>query len=200
MRKGIFRIFTPLEIKSAFNKRLYIWKIAISQDRLFKVTHIGFLTGLVLCLVLFLCLNLYAFDFFQSRTENKTALDFTLQDLSGRNISLSDFSDKAIVLFFWFTSCPACRGELLNFNKEYENLQSSGIELLAIDIGESKARVERFVNLYSLQYPILLDYDGSVAYKYGVMGVPTIILISKQGNIVSVSHSLPNNYKKLLLK
>ena len=73
-------------------------------------------------------------------------------------------------------------------------------ELFAIDVGESKARVQSFVKQKSIQYPILLDQDSSVAQKYGIIGVPTIILISRQGEVVSVAHALPDNYKKLLLE
>lgn len=153
---------------------------------------------LSLCLVLSFCFNLNAFDYFQPKSQNETASDFTLQDLSGNNASLSDFYEQSVVLFFWTTWCPHCRRALSNFNNEYENLKSEGIELLAIDIGESEARVENFIKKYSIQYPILLDYNSDVAQKYGVMGVPTVILINKEGSVVSVSHTFPTNYKSLL--
>lgn len=153
----------------------------------------------VLCLVLFLCSNLYAIELFQLRTQEATVSDFTLKDLSGNDVSLSDFKDKAVILFFWTTWCPHCRKEITNFINKYEDLKSADIELLAIDIGESKARVESFLSRYSIKFPLLLDVDSKVAYKYRVVGVPTIILISKEGNIVSLSHTLPDNYQDLLL-
>lgn len=155
---------------------------------------------LTLCLILFLCPNLYALSLVRAEPRNIDVSDFTLQTLSGNSVSLSDFNDQAVILFFWTTWCPHCRREMSNFNDKYGDLKSSGIELLAIDIGESKARVESFTNRYSIEYPILLDLDSSIAYKYGVMGVPTIILISKQGNIVSVSYTFPDDYEKLLLE
>lgn len=153
---------------------------------------------LVLLIVSFLCVDVYALDFFQLKPKDVKVSDFTLQNLEGESISLSDFNDKAVILFFWTTWCPHCRRELINFNREYEELKASNIELLAIDIGESKAKVKSFVSKNSLKYPILLDADNRVAYKYDVVGVPTIILISKQREIVSVLHSLPSNYKDLL--
>ncbi|MFC1708926.1 peroxiredoxin family protein [Candidatus Omnitrophota bacterium] len=155
---------------------------------------------LILALGLLLCSKSYALDFFQSNSKNMVVSDFTLQDLSGNSVSLSDFKDKGVILFFWTTWCPHCLRELTNFNEEYEDLKSSGIELLAIDIGESKRRVESFVNRHSIGFPILLDPNSSVAREYNVVGVPTIILISKQGDIVSVSHALPSDYKKLILE
>ncbi len=153
-----------------------------------------------LFLVLGLCFNLYALDLFQPDYKDAVASDFTLQDLSGNSVSLSDFKDKPIILFFWTTWCPNCRREIFRLNQEYKSLRSEGVELLAIDIGESKSRIESFTKNYSIEYPVFLDSDSSVAYKYGILGVPTIILINKEGNIASVSHTFPEDYKKLLVE
>lgn len=155
-------------------------------------------TIFVLCAVLFLCNNLYALDLFQVKPKNTVVSDFTLWDLSGNSVSLSNYKDKAIILFFWTTWCPHCRTQLSNFIGKYDSLKSANIELLAIDIGESKERIRSFLSKYSIKFPILLDLDSEVAYKYGVVGVPTIILISKKGDIVSTSYSLPDNYQSLL--
>ncbi len=151
-----------------------------------------------LCFVMLSCFNLYALDLFQPRYENQAAQEFTLKDLSDKDVSLSDFSGRSVILFFWTTWCPYCRKELAVLNEQYKDMVASNIELLAIDVSESKARIESFIKKYSIQFPILLDTDGSVSYKYGVMGVPTIVLISKQGKIASVSNDLPSNYKELL--
>lgn len=154
---------------------------------------------IALCLVLFLCGSLFAMESVQPKTKETTLSGFVLEDLSGNNVSLSDFEEKPIILFFWTTWCPHCRNQITNFNNKYEDLKSAGIELLAIDIGESKARVQSFLGRYSIKFPVLLDVDSKVAYKYRVVGVPTIILISKEGNIVLFSHTLPDNYQDLLL-
>jgi peroxiredoxin len=156
---------------------------------------------IVLCLALSSCFELYAFDFFQPKTSvNQAAPDFTLQDLAGKSVTLSGFQGKGVILFFWATWCPYCRKEISALNGEYQNMLASDIKLLAVDIGESKERVENFMKKYSINYPMLLDSDSSVATKYGVVGVPTIVLISKEGKILSVSNDLPSNYKELLLR
>lgn len=152
----------------------------------------------VLCLVL--CFNFSACSFSQESYENNKAADFTLQELSGKNISLGDFKGKGVILFFWATWCPHCRNALLVLDSEYKNMASADIKLLAIDIGEPKAVVENFKQKYSIKYPILLDSSGSVAHEYGVLGVPTFVVISQKGTIVSFSNSLPDNYKELVLK
>lgn len=126
------------------------------------------------------------------------APDFSLESLSGEQISLSSFKGKGVILFFWATWCPHCRSALGELNTEYANIKNSNIEVLAIDIDESKARVENFIKKYSLGYPVLLDVGGEVSSQYNVVGIPSFILISKDGKIVKISHSIPSNYKDLL--
>ena len=154
----------------------------------------------ILCLVLFLCFDSYAFNLMENKHEGETAPDFTLEDLSRKEISLSDYEGKSVILFFWTTWCPHCRRTLIIFNTEYKNMQALDIELLAINIKESKELVENYIKRYSIDFPMLLDFDAMLASTYGIVGVPTIILVSKEGKIVSVSNSLPNNYKELLSK
>jgi len=159
-----------------------------------------FMVAILLCLGALLCFKLCAFNHMENRYKNEIAPDFTLQDLSGKEISLSDYEGKSVILFFWTTWCPHCRRALSTFNTEYKDLIASDIELLAIDIGEPRPRVENFISGYSIGYPMLLDFDGSTASRYGVVGIPSVILVSREGKIVSVSNSLPFNYKELFLK
>lgn len=156
---------------------------------------------IILFFVLFLYFKISAFNFVQQKGEDKDkeAPNFILEDIKDRSFSLREFKDKGVVLFFWATWCPHCQRAISVLNEEYKSMLDAGIELLAIDIKESKERVGSFVKKYSINYPVLLDSDGRVASDYGVVGVPTIILI-KRGTIVDVSHELPPNYKELLGK
>lgn len=124
---------------------------------------------------------------------------FNLNDLLGRNISLSDFSGKPIILFFWATWCPFCVQELPNLQKQYLALKGAGIEVLAINVGEPKERVEKFLSKKDkLEFPILLDRDSQVASDYDLVGIPTFILIDAKGKIKSRSHNFPDDYEKIL--
>jgi len=154
--------------------------------------------AIILCLVLFLCFNSYAFSLVGDGYESEEAPNFTLEDLSGETVSLSDLQGKSVILFFWTTWCPHCRRAIQIFNTEYKGILESDIELLAIDIGEPKEVVGSYISRYSIDFPILLDFDSNIASAYGIIGVPTIVLISKEGEIVSVSNSLPRDYKELL--
>lgn len=134
--------------------------------------------------------------------ETNTAFDFRLQDLNQKTFTLSSYKDKqTVILFFWTTWCPFCRDELRILNERYLELVKDGIELLAIDIGESGYKVDRFVRNYALAFKILLDKEATVAYAYDILGVPTYIFIDKKGNIVFRSHSFPQQkYKEIISK
>ena len=131
----------------------------------------------------------------------KAAINFTLPNLDNQSVSLSDFQGSGVLLFFWTTWCPYCREELKKINSMYEELKKEGLIVLVINTGESEMRVENFIRRFSFSYPVLLDKDFDVVESYGVLGVPTYILIDQQGNIVFKSHYFPKReYKALLLK
>jgi len=128
------------------------------------------------------------------------APEFELADLNGTTLKLSDYKDKQpVMLLFWTTWCPFCRTELKELNKRYSQMKNENIAVLAINIGESENRVKAFVESRPLDYRILLDEDSSVADNYELVGVPTYILIDKNGKITSKGNSFPEGkYKELI--
>ena len=148
----------------------------------------------VLSFLLFVCCSLTP-----TQQAGKNAYVFSLQDTGGNTVSLSDFKGKGVILFFWTTWCPHCRSQLKEFNREYDAIRDSGIELISINVGESRSVVERYRSKYSLVYPVLLDYNRRTSSNYGVIGVPTIILVSEDGRIVKSAHYLPSNYIEYFL-
>ncbi|MBM3251461.1 MAG: redoxin domain-containing protein [Candidatus Omnitrophica bacterium] len=130
---------------------------------------------------------------------NKAAPDFSLLDTERNEVSLSDLKGaKNIVLFFWTTWCPHCRRQIKYLNNIYAELKENNTEILAIDIQENLSTINKFVADYPVEFRILLDKDASVAEDYDILGVPTYIIINKQGNISLISHSFPDDYKKFI--
>jgi peroxiredoxin len=118
--------------------------------------------------------------------ENK-ALDFTLEDLKGNRVKLSDYTGQAVLLVFGTTWCSYCRKEIPQLKELYTKYKEKGLEILNIDIQENKEKVSAYANKHELPYKILLDPDGMVASMYGVRGIPTKILINKDGTILCVA-------------
>jgi peroxiredoxin len=129
----------------------------------------------------------------------KEAPDFKLSTLSGKEVNAKEYRNgqKAIV-FFWATWCPHCRRELKDLSKEKAVLETKGIKVLVVDIGENANQVRSYVNKNKIQYDVFLDQDSLIAEKYGVVGVPTFYLINAQGRVQAVEHSLPSEYEKIL--
>jgi peroxiredoxin len=117
-----------------------------------------------------------------------TAPDFSLKDLQGKTFKLSKYSGKPVLLFFGTTWCPACRAEIPSYKEIYATYSPKGLEVVYINIGESIKRVARFAKTNSLPYRVLLDEDENVSDNYRIIGVPTLILIDKDGNVFNTSH------------
>lgn len=130
----------------------------------------------------------------------RLASDFTLYDIYQNPYTLSDYKDKQpVLLLFWTTWCPFCRNELRVLNGMYSGLAADGVEVLSINIGETPGVVEDFMQNYNLVYRVLLDRDNRVAGLYGLVGVPTYVLINKKGEIVFKDNCAPTlEYKDLL--
>jgi peroxiredoxin len=112
------------------------------------------------------------------------ALDFNLKDLSGTTHSLSDYKGKTVLLNFTTTWCPYCIKDIPKLKQMYSNYKGKDFELIAIYIQESNQKVASFAQKYDLPYAILLDTEGMVARSYGVRGVPTKVLVNKNGTIL----------------
>jgi len=139
---------------------------------------------LVLCLMPALLLKSYALD---------AAPDFSLNDLNNGSVSLSQFKGKGpVILFFWTTWCPFCRDQLDLLKDKYSRLKQDGIEVMVIDVGERKAKVESFVKGRNFPFSVLLDQSTGVAKNYKVYGVPTYIFIDKSGNIILKENNFPD--------
>jgi len=135
----------------------------------------------------------------QSDSE-RLAPDFTLYDIYQDTYTLSEYRDKQpVILLFWTTWCPFCRKELQVLNGMYSSLAADGIEVLSVNIGEVVNTVQNFLSGYNLTYRVLLDRNSRVAGLYELIGVPTYILINKEGKIVFKDNYFPaNEYKDFL--
>lgn len=132
--------------------------------------------------------------------EGEAAIPFTLLNLSGKEVSLSDFANKPVILFFWATWCPFCTEELPALQKKYNTFKAEGIEVLAIDIAEPQERVEKFVTKRNIELPMLLDKKTETAHAYRVAGIPTYVLIDSAGKIRFHGNTLPGDYSRILNK
>ncbi len=155
---------------------------------------------IVLCLTLVAQNLLFAAQPLRKETP-ETAADFTLLDLKNKEFSLSILKGRPVILFFWTTWCPFCQKELKQLNGKYAELSKDRVELVTIDVQEASGKVKKFFENYPFSYRVLLDTDAKVAQAYGILGVPTYFLISKEGRVVFDGHEFPQKeYKGLISK
>ncbi|WP_297638701.1 TlpA disulfide reductase family protein [uncultured Clostridium sp.] len=119
------------------------------------------------------------------RREVVQAKEFTLKNLQGEEVSLSQFKGKKVFLNFWATWCPYCRKEMPDIEKLYNKYKGTDIEILTIDIGESKNAVDKFMKTNNYTVPVLLDTDSKISAEYGARSTPAFALIDKEGNLVN---------------
>ena len=156
---------------------------------------------LLLC-VLVLAAIFSPVSFVQAKNNGTlTALDFRLSGLDQKIHSLSDYKGKNnVLLFFWTTWCPFCRKEIKKLNDRSEELAKDGIMVLGINVGEPRAKVEKYIEKNGIKLPILLDEDTVVSDTYGIMGVPTFFLVDKSGVVIFSDNYFPDDYKNIMPK
>jgi len=111
------------------------------------------------------------------------APDFQLQNLDGQTVSLTGLRGEPVLINFWATWCPPCRGEVPYIQEIYEEWSGEGLVVLAINLGESSSQVEEFMQNYHLSFTVLLDTKQDVAQRYNITGIPTTFFIDKDGII-----------------
>jgi cytochrome c biogenesis protein CcmG/thiol:disulfide interchange protein DsbE len=116
------------------------------------------------------------------------APDFTLTDLSGRTVSLSQFRGKVLLLDFWAVECAGCKVEIpwyIAFDKTYRD---KGLALIGIDMyGESPDVVKTFMEREHMNYPVAIGNDA-LGERFHVEAMPLTLLIDRTGRI-ALSHA-----------
>lgn len=135
-------------------------------------------------------------QFFFMKNENigKPVKEFNLKLLGGKEASLTDFREgKKAIVFFWATWCPHCRTELSKLNEKKSEIDSLGIKLVLVDVGESSEVVAQYFDKNKIDMDVFLDEKNEAAETYEVMGVPTFYFVGEDGIVRDVTHSLPKN-------
>ena len=134
------------------------------------------------------------------------APDFTLSDLNGNNVSLSDYEGQVILLNFWATWCPPCRAEIPDINKLYKDYESKGFIALGIT-QEDKSTIREFKQSTEISYPILFD-NQEIGKQYqdylpeDERGyIPYTFIINREGQVVEsfVGSRSYDDFKNMIL-
>lgn len=113
------------------------------------------------------------------------APDFSVTDLDGRKLTLSDYKGKVVLLDFWATWCSPCREEIPHFVEMQNQYGPQGFQVIGVSMDDDAKPVHEFARQFKLNYPVALG-DDKLAQRYGgVLGLPVNFIIDREGHIYS---------------
>lgn len=126
-------------------------------------------------------------------TMRKTAIgsiapDFTLTNPEGKDISLSDYRGKYVLLDFWASWCGPCLREVPNVRKVYDRYHPKGFEILSVSLDDKKDNWTEAIDKHHLNWEHVSSLKGwqcPVAKLYSVSGVPAMFLLDQDGRIIA---------------
>lgn len=123
------------------------------------------------------------------QTSKTSAPDFTVQDVNGNNVSLSDFKGKPVVLNFWASWCPPCKAEMPDYEKMFQQYSSKGVVFLMVNMTdgnrETIATAKQFLKANKYSFTAYFDAKSDAANTYGISSIPDSIFIDKNGYVIN---------------
>lgn len=115
----------------------------------------------------------------------QTPPPFTLKDLAGNDVSLSDFAGKVVVLDLWATWCGPCRQEIPLLVTLYEEFKDRGLVVVGVGLDEGGVEMlAPFAEANRMSYPVLVG-DKALGTTYKVTSIPSTYVIGRDGRIAS---------------
>jgi len=139
----------------------------------------AFPTTLILCLFAVSCARGGAI----SLDSREPAPAFRLASMSGGEIGLEDLAGRVVLLDFWATWCGPCHVQADILEPLYDEFREREVDFLSIDTLEDREQVQAFIDKNPMPIPVLLDTEGGVGDRFGVVALPTVIVLERNGRI-----------------
>lgn len=101
-------------------------------------------------------------------------------------INLSELKGKGVMLNFWGTWCPPCRDEMPYMESLYPEYKEKGVEIVAVNLDQSKLKAEQFIKEFGLTFPVPHDSREEVMELYGIGPLPSTVFIDPDGIIKDI--------------
>ena len=116
------------------------------------------------------------------------APDIVLDSPEGKEIALSSFRGKVVLIDFWASWCGPCRKEMPNVVKAYAKFKNKGFEIFGVSLDQDKGRWEEAIAKDGITWPQVSDlkqWGSSVVRQYNIQGIPYTVLLDREGKIVA---------------
>ena len=122
--------------------------------------------------------------------------NFSLENLDGKNVNLSDYQGSPLVIDFWSSWCGPCIKEASILSEAEKEWSFRGIKFIGIAVWDESDQIKEFMNKYNIQYDIVIDKNGSTAVDFGVIAVPEKFFVTSDGSFAFKING-PNNKESL---
>ncbi len=132
--------------------------------------------------------------------QHPLAPDFTLNNLDGDAVSLSDYRGKVVIIDFWATWCPPCRKGIPDFVEMQKNYGDEKLVILGVNLDQGAPEqvlpmVKEFADDFKINYPVLMHNMEIVGAYGGIQSIPTTFIVDKEGKVrQGVIGYRPKNY------
>lgn len=123
-------------------------------------------------------------------SDRQPAPDFILPAVAGGEVSREELTGQVVLLDFWATWCGPCHAQAEILDELHAEFAAKGLAVVSIDTNEDLAKVKAFINANPAEYQVLVDEDGRVGDSYGVVALPTVVLVDRQGRVAFTSVGL----------
>ena len=119
--------------------------------------------------------------------------------IEGKEIELSDYEGKVVLLDFWATWCGPCIAEMPNVISVYEKYHEKGFEIIGISLDRSIDPLKEYIKENEISWPNIYDADqaNSIADQFSITAIPTMFIIDQEGKIVAVNTRGPELEKAI---
>src|SRR5271169_2210232 len=123
---------------------------------------------------------------FAGDDDGEPAPRFRAKTLTGETFTNESLKGKVVLLQFWTTWCPYCRGEQPMVDSLDQEFRDKGLVVLAVDVNESKKTVKKYLEQSPRSCRIVLTEDTNLAAMYAANSYPIYVVIDRDENIVAI--------------